>query len=108
MINPLGQFSGAYTASKTALIGLSICLLATAVVVTSAAVDYMNFRATGESFSVPYVPELFLLYISIFGGIAGKNGLDNWSQTRKETQLEVTRINTGTTLVSSRPTPPIS
>lgn len=101
----IGNIGGAYTASKTALVGLSICILATAVVASSTVVDYLNYLAHPEqNFAVPYVPELFLLYAAIFGGIAGKNGLDNWSQVRKETQVEVAQMTT----VTTRPTPNVN
>lgn len=96
-MNRFGPLVEAYTQSKTALIGLGICFMATAFAVFATAVDYMSSLRTAadDGFSAQYGAELFLLYGSYIGVIAGKAGWDNFTHVRAETRTYEASVASG-------------
>lgn len=100
----------AYTQSKTALIGLGICFMATGYAVFATAVDYMSSLRTAadDGFSAQYGAELFLLYGSYVGVIAGKAGWDNFTQVRAETRTYEATVAAGAGAPQPMTTPPIT
>lgn len=106
----MNSLVGAYTQSRTALIGLGVCFMATAYAIFATVTDYLSAVKTGGGFSAQYGAELFILYGTYITVIAGKAGWDNFTQVRAETRTYEATVGAGQGAGAPQPitTPPIT